>query len=210
MGFAQWWDQAVVAHIITCGCATERMMEMRRQIIPQANGRVFELGCGAGANQPLYDAGRITGFSAIEPSPKLLEFARAAAVKKGWTADMVPGFGEAIPYPDESFDTVVSTFTLCTVSNHRQSLAELRRILKPGGTLLYAEHGRAPDPEVVRWQERIEPVWKRLLGNCHLTRPVTSAIAAAGFHARPIMRHYAEGGPRFASWMEWGSAVKTG
>jgi SAM-dependent methyltransferase len=208
MAMAEWWDQVVVSRIIKYGCGSEAMMDLRSAIIPLARGRVFELGCGAGANQPLYNAAEVTSFTAIEPSPKLREFARAAAALKGWEADIQSGFGEAIPFADASFDTVVCTFTMCSVTDQAQSLAELRRILRPGGTLLYAEHGRAPDAAVARLQDRIEPVWKRLLGNCHLTRPVTAAITAAGFVAEPIAQQYRAPAPRFAGWMEWGTATR--
>lgn len=210
MGFGDWWDQVVVSRIVKVGCGSEHIMELRNDVVPLASGRVFELGCGAGANQKLYDPRKITSFSAIEPSPKLLEFAREEAARKGWEADIRAGVGEEIPFGDESFDTVVCTFTMCSVHDHSRSLAELRRILRPGGLFIYAEHGRAPDPEVVKWQERIEPVWKRVMGNCHLTRPVTAAIERAGFAATPVAQRYMSPGPRFAGWMEWGTAVKTG
>lgn len=210
MGFGNWWDQTVVSRLVKIGCGSEKIMELRNEIVPLASGRVFELGCGAGANQKLLDARKITSFSAIDPSPKLLEYAREEAARKGWEADIRQGFGEDIPFEDESFDTVVCTFTMCSVHDHSRSLAELRRILKPGGLFLYAEHGRAPDPEVVKWQERIEPAWKRVMGNCHLTRPVTAAVEKAGFIATPIARQYRQPGPRWAGWMEWGTAVKAG
>ena len=208
MGLGNWWDEVVVPRIVKCGCASEKMHEMRQQVIPLACGKVFELGCGAGANQSLYDPLRVSSFTSIEPSAKLREFAKAAAAEKGWAAEILPGFGEQLPFADASFDTVVSTFTLCSVSDHAKALSELRRILKPGGQLLYAEHGQAPDADVARTQRRIEPVWKRLFGNCHLTRPVTSAIASAGFAAQPIARQYGDTALRFAGWMEWGTATK--
>lgn len=210
MGLAEWWDQVAVSRIIKCGCGTERMTELRREVIPLAHGAVFELGCGAGANQQLYDATRVTSFTSVEPSAKLREFAMAEAQAKGWQADIRDGKGEALPYADASFDTVVCTFTLCSVCDPARSLAEMRRVLKPGGLLLFAEHGRAPDADVLRWQQRIEPVWKRLMGNCQLTRPVTPAIEAAGFTATPLARQYMTPGPRWAGWMEWGSAIKAG
>ena len=208
MGLGNWWDEVVVPRIVKCGCASEKMHEMRQQVIPLASGKVFELGCGAGANQPLYDAARVTSFTSIEPSDKLREYALAAAAQKGWAAQILPGFGEDLPFADASFDTVVSTFTLCSVSDHARALSELHRILKPGGQLLYAEHGRAPDADVARTQRRIEPLWKRLFGNCHLTRPVTSAIATAGFATAPIAQQYGDTALRFAGWMEWGTATK--
>lgn len=208
MGFAAWWDDAVVSRIIRCGCATESIMEIRRDVVPLARGSVFELGCGGGINQQLYDPALVTSFAGLDPGRKLLEHARTEATNKGWKADIRQGYGEAIPFDDDSFDTVVCTFTLCSVTSHSQTLAELRRVLKPGGTFLYAEHGRAPDADVARWQERIDPVWSKIFGNCHLSRPVTAAIEKAGFAATPVAQKYGAQGPRFAGWMEWGSAVK--
>lgn len=123
--------------------------------------------------------------------------------------DIRDGVGEAIPFPDESFDSVVCTFTMCSVHDHAQSLREVRRVLKPGGLLLFAEHGRSDDPGIAKWQARIDPLWRRIMGNCHLSRPVTAAMEAAGFAVSPIARQYREG-PRVVSWMEWGSARKLG
>jgi ubiquinone/menaquinone biosynthesis C-methylase UbiE len=208
MGFGNWWDAVVVPRIVKFGCATEDIMALRRDVVPQAAGEVFELGCGGGINQRLYDPARVTGFTGLDPSAKLLDYAREAAAAKGWTADIRQGYGEAIPFADASFDTVVCTFTLCSVDDQARTLAELRRILKPGGTFLYAEHGRSPDAKVARRQERIDPAWKRVFGNCHLSRPVTSAIERAGFAAAPFGQRYMRGKPSLAGWLEWGVAVK--
>jgi ubiquinone/menaquinone biosynthesis C-methylase UbiE len=208
MGFANWWDQAVVPRIIRFGCGQEPIMELRRDVVPLASGRVFELGCGGGINQQLYDPALVTSFAGLDPSAKLLDYARDEAGRKGWQADIRQGIGEAIPFAEASFDTVVCTFTLCSVGDHAQTLAELRRVLRPGGTLLYAEHGRSPDPGIARWQERIDPLWSKAFGNCHLSRPVTSAIEAAGFAAAPTGKRYMAPGPKFAGWMEWGRAVR--
>lgn len=205
---SDWWENTIVSRIIRYGCATRDIMDLRSEVIPLAEGKVFELGCGAGANQPLYDPTKVTSLSAVEPSGKLIGFAREAAAAKGWDADIRPGFGEDIPFPDQSFDTVVCTFTLCSVQDHSRTLAELRRILKPGGTFLYAEHGRSPDPHIARWQARIDPLWSKLMGNCHLSRPITSAMEKAGFRTTPFAKRYREG-PRIMSWMEWGRATRT-
>lgn len=208
MGLQSWYDDNVVPWLIRKGCATDKLMDLRAEVVPQACGHVFELGCGGGLNQRFYDAGRVTGFSGIDPSPRLLQFAREQATRKGWQADIRPGFGEEIPFEDGTFDTVVSTFTLCSVQDHAGTIAELRRVLKPGGTLLFLEHGRAPDPGVAKWQERIEPVWKRLTGACHLTRPVAGALQVGGFAVEPMGQRYVPKVPRIAGWMEWGRAVK--
>jgi ubiquinone/menaquinone biosynthesis C-methylase UbiE len=208
MGFASWYDEHVVPRFIKCACSAPAVMALREKVVPLASGSVFEIGCGGGINQVLYDAARITSYSGMDPSAKGLEFARRAAAAKGWQADIRQGFGEAIPFPDASFDCVVCTFTLCSVGDQAQTLSELRRILKPGGRLLFGEHGRAPDASVQKWQDRIEPVWKRLAGGCHLTRPVTSAIEAAGFRSTSHGERYAPQTPKFAGWMEWGEAIR--
>ena len=208
MGLGAWWEEAVVPRIIKLGCGAENIMDLRRQVVPLARGNVFELGCGGGINQQLYDPAMVTAFTGLDPSPKGLDYARAAAAEKGWAADIRQGAGEALPFPDASFDTVVCTFTMCSVADQAQSLAELRRVLKPGGTFIYAEHGRAPEAAIARWQERIDPLWSKVFGNCHLSREVTPAIERAGFAATPRGQGFMAKGPRFAGWMEWGTAIK--
>lgn len=209
MGLGNWYDEHVVPRLIRCACSGPAIMKLRSQVVPRAHGAVFELGCGGGINQRFYDPARITSYAGIDPSAKGLEFAREEAARKGWQHDIRGGFGEDIPFADNSFDSVVCTFTLCSVDSPTRTLSELRRVLKPGGDLLFAEHGAAPDPGVARWQERIEPVWKRLAGGCHLTRPVSTAIAGEGFAVEQLGAQFAPKTPRFAGWMEWGVATKT-
>lgn len=208
MGLGSWYDAHIVPRVIQCACASPAIMKVRSQVVPLAAGHVFEIGCGGGINQQFYDPTRVSSYAGMDPSAKGLDYARAAAAEKGWQADMRQGFGEAIPFEDARFDCVVCTYTLCSVSDPAQTLRELRRILKPGGQMLFAEHGTAPDDAVRKWQDRIEPVWKRLAGGCHLTRPIGSAIAAGGFAVDQIGARYAPKTPRWAGWMEWGSAVK--
>lgn len=208
MTLAGWWDDHVVPRFIQCACSSPVIMRLREKVVPLASGDVFEIGCGGGINQQYYDGREVTGFSGMDPSRKGLDFARAAMAAAGRDGNLRPGYGEAIPFADASFDTAVCTFTLCSVGSQAQTLAELRRILKPGGRLLFAEHGRAPDAAVQRWQYRIEPVWKRLAGGCHLTRPISEPLIAAGFKMNSFGKGYAPRTPRFAGWMEWGEAVK--
>jgi len=210
MGLGRWYDRHVMPRLITCACSQGQVMKRRSALVPLARGAVFELGCGGGINHEFYDASAITSYAGIDPHEKLLEDARNAAQEKGWSADIRQGRGEAIPFPDTSFDTVVCTFTLCSVDDPAQVLSELARILKPGGQALFLEHGRAPDAGIARWQDRIEPVWKRLAGGCHLTRPIGSAFRGAGFHVAPIGQGYTPQAPKFAGWMEWGAAIKPG
>lgn len=208
MGLATWYDEHVVPRLIRCACSSPAIAKARSKVVPLARGKVFEIGCGGGLNQPFYDQAEIESFAGMDPSAKGLEFARAAAAQIGWQADIRQGVGEEIPFETETFDTVVCTFTLCSVADPARTLRELRRILRPGGQLLFAEHGRAPDAGVQAWQGRIEPVWKRLAGGCHLSRPVTAAIAQAGFNLGSAEQRYAPGMPRWAGWLEWGEATK--
>ena len=209
MGFGNWYDQTILPRFIKCACGDPRIAALRAEVVPLAEGKVFELGVGGGLNQPYYDQARVTGFSGIDPSGKLLDYAREAAQARGWEADIRAGYGEAIPFGDASFDSVVCTYTLCSVNDAPQVLRELRRILKPGGKLLYLEHGKSPDSGPERRQRRIEPVWKRMMGNCHLTRPVSNAVAAGGFEVAPLGRRYVDGLPRWAGWTEWGLGTRS-
>lgn len=208
MGLAGWWDEQVVPRVIRCACSSPVIMGLREKVVPLASGAVCEIGCGGGINQHFYDRARITRFAGLDPSRKGLGYARAALCAAGVEGELKLGFGEAIPFDDKCFDTAVCTFTLCSVESHAQTLAELWRILKPGGRLLFAEHGQAPDRSVQKWQGRIEPVWKPLAGGCHLTRPIAGPIAAAGFKVHGFGQGYAPRTPRLLGWMEWGEAVK--
>lgn len=203
-----WYNEHVVPRLIKCACSSPAIMELRQQVVPLASGAVFELGCGGGINQQFYDPTRVTSYTGMDPSAKGRDYARMAAQGQGRSADIRDGVGETIPYGDASFDCVVCTFTLCSVDDPGQVLRELRRVLKPGGRLLYAEHGRAPDPGVAKWQDRIEPVWKRLAGGCHLTRPILQSITQEPFAVNQLGAHYAPKTPRWAGWIEWGEAVK--
>jgi ubiquinone/menaquinone biosynthesis C-methylase UbiE len=203
---AGWWDRKVVPHLIRCACGQPAVMKARAAVVPLAQGDVFELGCGGGINLPLYDAARIRSFSGCDPSPELLAYTRQQAQGCGLHGDIREGAGEAIPFADASFDTVVTTFTLCSVQQPEQVLAEIRRVLRPGGTALFLEHGRAPDAPVRRWQARIEPLWKRIAGGCHLTRPVAQAYRDAGFATEPMGQRYMPKTPKSLGWIEWGLA----
>ncbi|MEO1169583.1 MAG: class I SAM-dependent methyltransferase [Pseudomonadota bacterium] len=202
------WDRYVVPRLIGFCCTQPPIMKRRAQVVPRAHGRVLELGAGGGANFSFYDPARVDRVEGVDPSPGLLDRARDAAKVEGIDFDIKEGVAENLPFADGSFDTVLATFTLCSVQDQAQSLAEARRVLKPGGTMLFCEHGAAPDPKVAKWQRRIEPVWKRIAGGCHLTRPITSAVAQAGFSIVEQDQGYMEKSPRWAGWVEWGEARK--
>lgn len=210
MGLQNWWDEHGVPRLIKVACGAPQIMKLRSQLVPLAAGDVFEIGCGGGINQQFYNTAAVNRYAGIDPGGKLLDYARAAAAENGWQADVKDGIGEDIPFEDDSFDTVVCTYTMCSVQDQMQVVREMRRILKPGGKLLFLEHGRAPDANIAKWQDRIEPIWKPLAGGCHLTRPITSAVRDGGFEVELMGERYTPGTPKPVGWMEWGVGVKAG
>lgn len=208
MGLANWWDQHGVPRMIELCCGMPAIEKLRAEIVPLATGKIFEIGCGGGLNQPFYRKDQITEYCGIDPSEKLLESARKRAYENGWDSEIKEGVGEDIPFASSTFDVVVCTYTLCSVSDHARVISELKRILKPEGRMLFLEHGRAPDANVAKWQDRIEPVWKPVAGGCHLTRPIGPALRAGRFAVEPLGQRYIPKTPKFAGWMEWGIAHK--
>jgi ubiquinone/menaquinone biosynthesis C-methylase UbiE len=150
----------------------------RARVVGAAEGRVLEFGIGSGLNLPLYGAAVHTVIG-VEPSSALLDRARRQAAQM--PVELIEGSAEALPLADMSVDTVVTTWTLCTIPDAARALAEAHRVLRPGGALLFVEHGRAPEPGVARWQDRLDPLWSRLAGGCHLNRSIDRLIRSAGF-----------------------------
>ena len=203
---ASFYDRLILPSLLKCACSSPPMMKQRAKIVPRAEGRVLELGIGLGLNLGFYDPQKVTSVTGVDPAAELRAAAEAAPRDPRLSVKVEDGTAEALPFENRSFDCVVCTFTLCSVHTPAAALAEARRVLKPGGRFLYCEHGLAPDPGVAKWQRRIEPVWKRIAGGCHLSRPVTSAIEAAGFKVMRRDSMYVPRTPRFAGWNEWGEA----
>ena len=203
---ASFYDRLILPSFLKCACSSPPMMKQRAKIVPRAEGRVLELGIGLGLNLGFYDPQKVTSVTGVDPAAELRAAAEAAPRDPRLSVKVEDGTAEALPFENRSFDCVVCTFTLCSVHTPAAALAEARRVLKPGGRFLYCEHGLAPDPGVAKWQRRIEPVWKRIAGGCHLSRPVTSAIEAAGFKVMRRDSMYVPRTPRFAGWNEWGEA----
>jgi ubiquinone/menaquinone biosynthesis C-methylase UbiE len=200
------YDRHIMPRLIGCACSTKPIMKQRAKVVPLATGRVLELGIGGGLNLGFYNPSTVESVSGVDPSAELRRRAEHADRPAGLTVEVRDGTAEALPFEDRSFDTVVCTYTLCSVQDPIRSLQEARRVLKPGGRLLFCEHGLAPDLPVAIWQRRIEPVWKRIAGGCHLTRPVALNLERAGFRLDKLDSMYLPGTPRIAGWNEWGQA----
>jgi len=181
-------------------------MRQRTKLVPHARGRVLEVGIGSGLNLPFYDADRVTRVWGLDPSEELTARARDAAEDVPFDVELVTAGSEEIPFDAASFDTVVVTYTLCTIPEVVPALREMARVLKPDGRLLFCEHGVAPDADVRRWQERMNPIWRRLGGGCHLNRDVPDLIRRGGFEVTELETMYIPGW-RPASFNYWGTAV---
>jgi ubiquinone/menaquinone biosynthesis C-methylase UbiE len=189
MGF---YHDQVVPLLTSLSMRNKNLAAYRERVVPEATGRVLEIGIGSGLNLPLYSPKTVQQVIGLEPSPKLLEMA-GRVERHGLSVDLVEGSAEEIPLENASVDTVVTTWTLCTIPDAASALRQMRRVLKPGGRLLFVEHGRAPDPKVVWWQDRLTPIWKTIGGGCHLNRPISSLIESAGFHFERLKTSYMPG-----------------
>lgn len=199
------YRERILPHLIQMSMNQAHFEPYRQRTAGSASGRVLEIGVGSGINLPHYPAG--THVIGIDPSTKLLSMARAVATDGSKTIELIEGTAEAIPLPDGAVDTVVSTWTLCSIPGVARALAEMRRVLKPEGRLLFAEHGRSPDRSVVRWQDRLTPLWRRVGGGCHLNRPIEDLIRAAGFQVTQVETGYMKG-PRPMTFMYQGVAQR--
>jgi ubiquinone/menaquinone biosynthesis C-methylase UbiE len=182
----------------------EALVGYRQRVVSAATGRTLEIGVGSGLNFPLY-SDHTTRVIGLDPSPKLLSMAEKAPKRPTVPVELLEASAEAIPMEHESVDTVVSTWTLCTIPDVSRALSEMRRVLKPDGRLLFVEHGRSSDASVRRWQDRLTPLWKCIGGGCHLNRPISHLIQNAGFRIERIETGYMKG-PRPMTFMYEGSA----
>lgn len=199
-----WYDRHLLPWLIDFACGLPVVAGQRRAIVPQAAGRVLEIGIGTGLNLAFYDAARVERLVGIDPAQEMHPLARRRSRRAGMPVELHAAAAEQLPLPSASFDSVVCTFTLCSVRDPAAALAEMRRVLRPGGQLLFAEHGLAPDAGVARWQRRIEPYWTRIAGGCHLTRDVPLLLRDAGFRADLERGYFSR--PRFLGYGFWGRA----
>ena len=201
------YGKYVLPRVVHLACSARPNMRQREKLVPLASGRVLEVGMGSGLNLPFYDARRVTKVWGLEPSPEMSKMASAAVEAVAFDVEFVSAGGEQIPLDSESFDTVLMTFTLCTIPDAERALREIARVLKRGGQLLFCEHGAAPDAGIRRWQNRIDPLWRRLAGGCHLNRDIPGLIRRGGFEITRMDTMYIPGW-RPASFNYWGAAAK--
>jgi SAM-dependent methyltransferase len=187
-----WWSERVLPRCVDRSLSTPPVMELRREVCAGLSGRVLEIGFGSGLNVGLYPAA-VTSVDAVEPSDLAWRLSAERRARYAVPVTRVGLDGERLAAADATYDAVLSTFTLCTIPDVAAAIAELRRTLRPGGTLHVLEHGLAPDPRVARWQRRLDPLQGLLAGGCHLSRDVPALLAAAGLRLERVDQSYLPG-----------------
>lgn len=200
------YDKYILPHLINCACGMGAVMEQRAQLIPQAQGSVLEMGIGTGLNLAYYDPGKVTRICGVDPAVEMHTLARKRAAQIRIPVETVPLELQKIAAPTGSFDTVVTTFTLCTIADVEDALKEMHRVLKPEGKLLFCEHGLSPDASVQKWQHRLTPLWMPLAGGCHLDRDIPALIRQGGFRITALQEHYIKG-PKAMTYIYRGEAM---
>ena len=207
------YNKYILPSFLNCACGAKPILYQRGKVVPLAEGLVLEVGIGSGLNIPFYDAAKVNKVIGLDPSPELNEMAEKVvartAAENGLDVEIILGSAEDMPFPDDHFDSVVITYTLCTIPDAEAANLEIRRVLKPGGKLIFCEHGLAPDVGVAKWQGRIDPIWGKIAGGCHLNRDIPELITGAGFTIETLEQMYLPSTPKFAGYNYWGVAVIT-
>ena len=202
MGF---YSSQVLPRLVDLTCSSRPNRRQREKVVPLAQGEVLEVGFGSDLNLPFYDTTRVSRLWALEPERGMRRLAASAVAESTLEIEFLDLPGEQIPLPDASVDTVLMTYTLCTIQDPQTALRGMARVLKPGGRLLFCEHGAAPDANVRRWQERLNPVWRRFAGGCNLNREVPRLLSDGGFSIDQVETMYLPGW-RPGTFNYWGAA----
>lgn len=199
------YDRYVLPQVLDFACGLKAIRKQREKVVPQASGDVLEVGIGTGQNLCHYDHQKVKHLWGLDPAAEMHPKARKRMQAAGLDVDLVPISAEAIPREDASFDTVVLTYTLCSIEDPVTAVREIKRVLKPGGQLLYCEHGKAPDPGVAKWQQRLTPAWRKIAGECRMGRDIPSILNAGGFELPDMQQGYIPG-PKILCYNYWGVA----
>ena len=201
------YERWLGAPLINYLCGMRFMSRYRALVVPEAEGEVLELGIGSGLNLPHYDPTKVRRVTGVDPSMRMRELGAARIAAAQFPVDVIGLSGEDLDLPDASMDTVVVTFSLCTIPDPVRALVAARRVLKPGGKLLFLEHGRSPDASVATWQDRLNPMWNVLACGCNLNRNVATMVERAGFRLGRLEQEYTNRLPKPVGYLSWGSAA---
>ena len=201
------YEKYVLPKFLNCACGSKPVSYQRKKVVPLAEGKVLEIGIGSGLNLPFYDKAKIDEIWGLDPSEELSEMAKQVADEESMEVKFISSGAEDIPLPDNYFDCVLVTYTMCTIPEVQRANQEIRRVLKDGGKMIFCEHGEAPDQNIRKWQNRINPFWGKLAGGCNINRKIPSLIQDSGFDIIEMEEMYLPNTPKIAGYNYWGYAV---
>ena len=199
------YEKYCLPHLLNCICNLKAVQKQRKKVVPLAKGQVLEIGMGGGLNIPYYDTDKIDFVWGLEPSEGMRMKAKNNIQNAPFEVRLLGGTSEEIPLDDNSIDSIVLTYTLCTIPDWHTALRQMSRVLKSDGTLIFCEHGAAPTEDVRKWQDRLNPFWNKIAGGCNLNRPIPQLIEQGGFTIQKMESQYNDG-PKVASFEYWGTA----
>ena len=202
------YDKYVLPKFLNCACGSNPVARQRQKVVPLVEGKVLEIGIGSGLNLPFYDKSRIDELWGLDPSEELSDMAKKVADSENIEVNFISSGAEEIPLPDKYFDSVLITYTMCTIPEVARANKDIKRVLKRGGKLIFCEHGEAPDENIRKWQKRINPFWGKLAGGCNINRKIPSLIQNAGFEIVELEEMYLPKTPKIAGYNYWGYAVE--
>jgi len=201
------YDKYILPSFLNCACGSKPINYQRQKVVPLAGGIILEVGIGSGLNIPFYDRAKVEKLIGLDPSPELNAMAQKMADQHDLEVEFLLSGAENIPLPDDHVDTVLVTYTMCTIPDALSANKEMLRVLKPGGRMIFCEHGLAPDVKVSKWQSRIDPFWGKIAGGCHLNRDIPELIRSSGFQIQTMDEMYLPSTPKFAGYNYWGIAI---
>ena len=200
------YEKYLLPKMLDCCCSTKPINYQRNKVVPHAKGKILEIGIGSGINIPFYKKSQIEKLYGLDPSEELNHMAHKVASQNSLDVEFLLSGAEEIPLPSNSIDTILITYTLCTIPDLNSSMSEMKRVLKDDGNFLFCEHGIAPDQNIIKWQNRINPVWGKLFGGCSINRDIPDIIQSSGFKLNKLNQMYLPGTPKIVGYNYWGHA----
>ena len=200
------YEKYILPKLLDKCCSTKPVNYQRKKIVPHAKGTILEIGIGSGLNIPFYEKSKVEKIYGSDPSPELCEMAKQAAIKNEIDISFLLNGAEEIKLTSNSIDTVLLTYTLCTIPNPFDALREIKRVMKSDGRILFCEHGVAPDDKVIKWQNRINPLWGKLFGGCNINRDIPNILLESGYKINALEQMYLPSTPKIVGYNYWGNA----
>ena len=200
------YEKYILPRFLNCACASEPITYQRKKVVPLAEGKILEVGIGSGLNLPFYDKSKIEEIWGIDPSEELNAMAKKVAIEECVNVNFITSSAEDIPFPNDYFDTVLITYTMCTIPSVLQANKEIKRVLKSSGKMIFCEHGVSPDENIKKWQKRLNSIWGKIAGGCNINRNIPMLIKDSGFKIEEMDEMYLPKTPKIAGYNYWGYA----